>query len=138
MTTSRIAIIGTGKSVDNHLSAIRKLGERVQLVAAVDIDEARVKSVCAEHGIRYEDVERVEAVVNWLETQYPSPAFPSRREDLEARRGGTAYFTAYGVTATPTTFLVGRDRVIRWTLVNGPGEPRDFSELPREVAALAS
>jgi predicted dehydrogenase len=51
MTTSRIAIIGTGKSVDNHLSAIRKLGERVQLVAAVDIDEARVKSVCAEHGI---------------------------------------------------------------------------------------
>ena len=36
------------------------------------------------------------------------------------------------------TFLVGRDRVIRWTLVNGPGAARDFSELPREVAALAS
>ena len=51
---------------------------------------------------------------------------------------------AYGVldermgAALRGTFLVGRDRVVRWTLVNGPGEPRDFSELPGEVAALAS
>ena len=37
--------------------------------------------LCEEHNIRYEDVDRVEAVVNWLETQYPSPAFPTRRED---------------------------------------------------------
>jgi len=36
-------------------------------------------------------------VVNWLETQYPSPAFPSRREDLSAKPGSTAYHTAYGV-----------------------------------------
>jgi peroxiredoxin len=36
------------------------------------------------------------------------------------------------------TFLVDRDRVIRWTLINGPGEARDFSGLPREVAALPS
>ena len=35
--------------------------------------------LCEQYDIRYEDVERVEAVVNWLETQYPSPAFPSRR-----------------------------------------------------------
>lgn len=35
------------------------------------------------------------------------------------------------------TFLVGRDGRIAWTLVNGPGEPRDFSELPSQVAALA-
>ncbi|MBI3053155.1 MAG: MmgE/PrpD family protein [Betaproteobacteria bacterium] len=53
--------------------------------------------LCAENNIRYEDVDRVEAVVNWLETQYPSPAFPSRREDGPARPGGTAYYTAYGV-----------------------------------------
>ena len=49
---------------------------------------------------------------------------------------------AYGVlneqTGAPVrgTFLVGRDRLVRWTLVNGPGERRDFSELPTEVAAL--
>ena len=62
-------------------------------IAHVDVTAA----LCAEHEIRYEDVERVEAVVNWLETQYPSPAFPSRREDAEARPGSTPYYTAYGV-----------------------------------------
>ena len=62
-------------------------------IAHIDVTAA----LCAEHDIRYEDVERVEAVVNWLETQYPSPAFPSRREDAEARPGSTPYFTAYGV-----------------------------------------
>ncbi|MFH1603936.1 MAG: MmgE/PrpD family protein, partial [Pseudomonadota bacterium] len=45
--------------------------------------------LCVENDIRYENVDRVEAVVNWLETQYPSPAFPSRREDGPARPGGT-------------------------------------------------
>ena len=53
--------------------------------------------LCKEHDIAYKDVDRVEAVVNWLETQYPSPAFPSRREDLEWKPGGTTYYAAYGV-----------------------------------------
>ena len=35
------------------------------------------------------------------------------------------------------TFLLDRDRVVRWTLVNGPGEKRDFSGLPAQVAALS-
>jgi 2-methylcitrate dehydratase PrpD len=64
-------------------------------IAHVDV----TGKLCEEHDIRYEDVDRIEAVVNWLETQYPSPAFPSRREDLQARPGSTAYFTAYGVIA---------------------------------------
>ncbi|MGL5860244.1 MAG: peroxiredoxin [Phycicoccus sp.] len=34
------------------------------------------------------------------------------------------------------TFLVGRDGVVRWSLVNGPGERRDFSALPAAVDAL--
>ena len=62
-------------------------------IAHVDV----TAQLCAEHDIRYEDVERVEAVVNWLETQYPSPAFPSRREDAAPRPGSTPYYTAYGV-----------------------------------------
>ena len=54
--------------------------------------------LCAEHNIRYEDVDRVEAVVNWLETQYPSPAFPTQREDTgDPRRGSTRFYAAYGV-----------------------------------------
>ena len=43
-------------------------------IAHVDVTAA----LCAEHGIRYEDVDRIHSVVNWLETEYPSPAFPSR------------------------------------------------------------
>ena len=62
-------------------------------IAHIDVTAA----LCREHDIAYKDVERVEAVVNWLETQYPSPAFPSRREDQEWKPGGTAYYAAYGV-----------------------------------------
>jgi 2-methylcitrate dehydratase PrpD len=54
--------------------------------------------LCEEHNIRYQDVERVEAVVNWYETQYPSPAFPRTREDIgEPRPGSTRYYTAYAI-----------------------------------------
>ena len=62
-------------------------------IAHIDVPAA----ICNDNNIRHEDVARVDAVVNWMETQYPSPAFPSRREDGEARVGGTAYFTAYGI-----------------------------------------
>jgi 2-methylcitrate dehydratase PrpD len=62
-------------------------------IAHVDV----TAKLCKEHDIAYKDVDRVEAVVNWLETQYPSPAFPSRREDLEWKPGSTAYYAAYGV-----------------------------------------
>ncbi|MBC8172146.1 MAG: Gfo/Idh/MocA family oxidoreductase, partial [Anaerolineae bacterium] len=33
------------------LTALRDMGERVEFVAAVDVDEARVKAICAEHNI---------------------------------------------------------------------------------------
>jgi 2-methylcitrate dehydratase PrpD len=62
-------------------------------IAHVDV----TAKLCEEHNIAAKDVERVEAVVNWLETQYPSPAFPSRREDLDSKPGSTAYYAAYGV-----------------------------------------
>ncbi len=50
---------------------------------------------------------------------------------------------AYGVLNETTgaaqrgTFLIGRDGRVAWTLVNGSGEPRDFSAIPSAVAALA-
>src|SRR5262249_51398978 len=53
--------------------------------------------LCEEHDIKHEDVDRVEAVVNWLETEYPSPAFPTPGSDGRARVGSTHYFSAYGV-----------------------------------------
>ena len=51
MKPYRIAIVGTGNSVGNHLSAVEALGERVELVAAVDISEARLKAICEQYSI---------------------------------------------------------------------------------------
>jgi 2-methylcitrate dehydratase PrpD len=62
-------------------------------IAHVDVTAA----LCREHDIKSEDVDRIEAVVNWLETQYPSPAFPSRVLDGEARPDAQQYYVAYGV-----------------------------------------
>jgi 2-methylcitrate dehydratase PrpD len=53
--------------------------------------------LCEEHDIDPQDVARVEAVVNWLETQYPSPAFPSGERMGSPAVGSTHYFSAYGV-----------------------------------------
>jgi 2-methylcitrate dehydratase PrpD len=98
-------------------------------IAHIDV----TAQLCAEHDIRYEDVERVEAVVNWLETQYPSPAFPSRREDLEARRGSTAYFAAYGVVTRGFPVLRGsRDDLV------GTDDPPEVLELMRRVTLIPS
>src|SRR5687768_3047251 len=40
-------------------------------IAHIDVTAA----LCRENDIRHQDIERIEAVVNWLETQYPSPLF---------------------------------------------------------------
>jgi 2-methylcitrate dehydratase PrpD len=60
-------------------------------IAHIDV----TAQLCEEHDIKHENVERIEAVVNWLETQYPSPLFTSRREDLNTKPGSTAYHLAY-------------------------------------------
>jgi 2-methylcitrate dehydratase PrpD len=90
--------------------------------------------ICAEHNIRYEDVERVEAVVNWLETQYPSPAFPSRREDGEARAGGTKYYTAYGVVERGFPML----RSQQMGVADGANDPPEVLELMHRVTITPS
>jgi 2-methylcitrate dehydratase PrpD len=94
-------------------------------IAHIDV----TAKLCEEHGLRYEDVDRVEAVVNWLETQYPSPAFPSRREDLETRAGSTAYFTAFGV--------VKRGLPALWRQP-GPDDPREVLDLMKRVTIIPS
>ena len=90
--------------------------------------------ICVENNIRYEDVERVEAVVNWLETQYPSPAFPSRREDGEARAGGTKYYTAYGVVERGFPMLRGQQMGVS----DGAADPPEVLELMNRVTIIPS
>jgi 2-methylcitrate dehydratase PrpD len=88
--------------------------------------------LCAVHNIHYADVERVEAVVNWLETQYPSPAFPSRREDLVNRPGSTAYYTAYGVVARGFPVLKAHIDP------NGADDPPEVLDLMQRVRLIPS
>jgi 2-methylcitrate dehydratase PrpD len=84
--------------------------------------------LCEENNIRYEDVDRVEAVVNWLETQYPSPAFPTRREDATTppKVGNTRYYTAYGVVKRGFPLLAGTP------------DPAEVLELMKRVVIIPS
>jgi hypothetical protein len=83
--------------------------------------------LCEEHNIRYQDVDRVEAVVNWLETQYPSPAFPTRREDIgEPDIGSTRYYAAYGVVKRG------------FPMVPGVPDPPEVLELMKRVTIIPS
>jgi MmgE/PrpD N-terminal domain len=70
--------------------------------------------LCEENGIAAVDIERIEALVNWFETEYPSPAFPSRGIESPARVGSTQYFAAWGAAEHGYPLLRG-DRP-------GPGE----------------
>jgi 2-methylcitrate dehydratase PrpD len=105
---------------------------RIYYIAGYNIAHIDVTAkLCEENHIRYEDVDRVEAVVNWLETQYPSPAFPSRREDGAARQGGTAYFTAYGVVKRGYPALRGRK-------LEEKDDPPEVLELMHRVTIIPS
>src|SRR5246500_3299761 len=73
---------------------------RIYSTAGYNIAHIEVTAkLCAEHNLRYEDIDRIEAVVNWLETEYPSPAFPSRGIENPPQVGSTQYFTAWGAAA---------------------------------------
>jgi hypothetical protein len=94
-------------------------------IAHIDVTAA----LCAEHGITPDQIDRIEAVVNWLETEYPSPLFPSRGIENPPSVGSTQYFTAYGAVARGYPLLRGQP---------GPGEsdPPEvlFLEVPDEFA----
>ncbi|MBI1280642.1 MAG: gfo/Idh/MocA family oxidoreductase [Anaerolineaceae bacterium] len=51
MKTYRVAIIGTGAIVTSHIEALRHAGDRVEIVAAVDTDEAKLKAFCEQQQI---------------------------------------------------------------------------------------
>ncbi|HEY1300417.1 MAG TPA: MmgE/PrpD family protein, partial [Stellaceae bacterium] len=95
-------------------------------IAHVDVTAA----LCAEHDIMAGDIDRIEARVNWLETEYPSPAFPSRGIDNPPQIGSTQYFTAWGAARRGYPLLRG-DRP-------GPGEtdPPEVLELMHRVTLV--
>jgi len=95
-------------------------------IAHVDV----TAKLCEEHNLRYDDIDRIEALVNWLETEYPSPAFPSRGIDNPPQVGSTQYFTAWGAARRGYPLLRG-DRP-------GPGEtdPPQVLDLMHRVTLI--
>jgi hypothetical protein len=97
-------------------------------IAHVDVTAA----LCREHNIAYDQIERIEAVVNWLETEYPSPLFPipSRGVDAGPGVGSTPYFTAYGAVTGGYPMLRGG--------MPGPGEsdPPEVLDLMQRVRLI--
>jgi 2-methylcitrate dehydratase PrpD len=72
-------------------------------IAHIDV----TAKLCEEHNLRYNDIDRIEALVNWFETEYPSPAFPSRGIDNPPQVGSTQYFTAWGAARRGYPLLRG-------------------------------
>src|SRR5882724_2200218 len=72
-------------------------------IAHIDV----TAKLCEEHNIAPDDIDRIEALVNWLETEYPSPAFPSRGIDNPPQVGSTQYFTAWGAVERGYPLLRG-------------------------------
>jgi MmgE/PrpD N-terminal domain len=93
-------------------------------IAHVDVTAA----LCREHGLVYADIDRIEAVVNWFETEYPSPAFPSRGGDAVV--GSTQYFSAYGAVTGGYPLVRGAGP--------GPGEsdPPEVLDLMKRVKII--
>src|SRR5580692_281008 len=95
-------------------------------IAHVDV----TAGLCREHNIAYADIDRIEAVVNWLETLYPSPAFPVRMVEYPPQVGSTQYFSAYGAVTRGYPLLRGGQP--------GPGEtdPPEVLELMNRVTLI--
>jgi 2-methylcitrate dehydratase PrpD len=104
---------------------------RIYSTAGYNIAHVDVTArLCEEHDITYADIDRIEAVVNWLETQYPSPAFPVRGIDNPPQPGSTQYFSAYGAVTRFYPLLRGGQPA--------PGEidPPEVLELMNRVTLI--
>src|SRR5271163_318210 len=81
---------------------------RIYSTAGYNIAHVDVTArLCEEHNLRYDDIDHIEDLVNWLETEYPSPAFPSRCIESPPQIGSTQYFTAWGAVQRGYPLLRG-------------------------------
>ncbi|MGH7111561.1 MAG: MmgE/PrpD family protein [Stellaceae bacterium] len=97
-------------------------------IAHIDV----TAKLCEEHGIAPRDIERIEAVVNWLETEYPSPAFPTPGADGQPRVGSTQYFTAWGAVRRGYPLLRGAGPGL------GESDPPEVLDLMSRVSLIPS
>lgn len=97
-------------------------------IAHVDVTAA----LCKRDNIRPEQVDRVECVVNWLETQYPSPAFPSLQTYVKPGREQPQYYAAYAILTGG--FPVTKNAVQKV----GEPDPAGLEEMMQRVHLLPS
>ncbi len=104
---------------------------RIYSTAGFNIAHVDVTArLCEEHGLTYTDIDRIEAVVNWFETEYPSPAFPTPGSDGQPRVGATQYFTAYGAVTRGYPLLRGGQPA------PGESDPPEVLDLMRRVTLI--
>ena len=106
-------------------------GLRIYSTAGYNIAHIEITArLCEEHNIRYGDIDRIEALVNWFETEYPSPLFPTPGSDGRPRVGSTQYFAAWGAAM--------RGYPLRRGAAPGPGEsdPPEVLELMHRVTLI--
>src|SRR5579884_1066875 len=90
MTRLKAAIVGAGGIANAHIQALKKLPEQVEVVAAVDIDAARLAAFADQHQIagRYTDIESM------LKSEHPNivhictPPFNHTELAIAALEGG--------------------------------------------------
>jgi 2-methylcitrate dehydratase PrpD len=104
---------------------------RIYSTAGYNIAHVDVTArLCEEHNIAYSDIDRIEALVNWFETEYPSPAFPMPGSDGKPRVGSTQYFTAYGAVTRGYPMLRGAQPR------PGESDPPDVLDLMHRVTLI--
>jgi hypothetical protein len=86
--------------------------------------------LCDEHDIHYEHIDRIEALVNWFETEYPSPLFPTPGSDGRPQVGSTQYFAAWGAVKRGYPLLRGA------TPSPGESDPPEVIELMQRVTLI--
>ncbi|HET7879407.1 MAG TPA: MmgE/PrpD family protein [Acetobacteraceae bacterium] len=136
----RLAYSFTGKTRTDVADITKGLGQdwifletlyRIYSTAGYNIAHVDVTArLCEQHNITYADIDRIEALVNWFETEYPSPAFPTPGSDGQPRVGSTQYFTAYGAVTRGYPLLRGAQP--------GPGEsdPPEVLDLMHRVTLI--
>jgi 2-methylcitrate dehydratase PrpD len=104
---------------------------RIYSTAGYNIAHVDVTArLCEEHNITYRDIDRIEAVVNWLETEYPSPAFPTPGSDGKPKVGSTQYFSAYGAVTRGYPLLRGAQPGL------GESDPPEVLKLMHRVTLI--
>jgi 2-methylcitrate dehydratase PrpD len=103
---------------------------RIHSVAGFNIAHIDVTAaLCADHDIRPENIDRIEAVVNWFETVYPSPQFPAPGSDNQPKPGSTHYYSAYAAVERGfPLFKTGPE----------PSDPPAVADLMQRVTLVSS